>query len=49
MDARAVVEDAYRRQLDAMVAGDLNALDELLADDYTARHITGYEQPRRSG
>ena len=46
MDARSEVEDAYRRQLDAMVAGDVNALDEFLADDYAARHITGHEQPK---
>ncbi|EKT78315.1 hypothetical protein WSS_A33550 [Rhodococcus opacus M213] len=29
-----------------MIAGDVDALDELLADDHTARHITGYEQPK---
>src|SRR5438094_738638 len=29
-----------------MVAGEINALDELVAHDYTARHITGYAQPR---
>jgi ketosteroid isomerase-like protein len=40
------VEDAYRRQLYSVVDGDLDALNELLADDYTARHITGYEQPK---
>jgi len=41
MDTRAEVEHAYRRPLDAMVAGDVDPLD--VADDYTARHITGYE------
>ena len=46
VEARAEVADAYRRQLDAMVTGDVDTLNELLADDYTARHITGYEQPK---
>ena len=46
VEARAEVADAYRRQLDAMVTGDVDILNGLLADDYTARHITGYEQPK---
>ena len=44
--AQGEVEDAYRRQLYSVVDGDLDALNELLADDYTARHITGDEQPK---
>src|SRR4051794_17526549 len=42
------VADAYRRQVAAMVDGDLGILDQLLAEDYTARHITtGYQQPKQ--
>jgi ketosteroid isomerase-like protein len=47
MDAAEQVRQTYQCQLDAMVAGDVHALDGLLAPDYTARHITGYRQPKR--
>ncbi len=29
-----------------MLAADVDRLDDLLADDFTAVHITGYEQPK---
>src|SRR4051812_37331929 len=35
-----------QRQNAAMVAGNIAALDAVLADDYVARQITGYEQPK---
>lgn len=38
--------DTFRRQLDAMTAGDTKQLDPLLAEDFTLTHITGYIQPK---
>jgi hypothetical protein len=31
----------------AMVAVDINRLDDMLEDDYSLVHITGYEQPKQ--
>ncbi|MHB9863660.1 nuclear transport factor 2 family protein [Streptomyces sp. YIM S03343] len=37
---------AYRAYLQAMTDGDTDALDDLLDDDFTLTHITGYIQPK---
>lgn len=40
------VREAYAAQRDAMVFGDVTALDALLADEFTLTHMTGYRQPK---
>ncbi len=40
------VRSAYGRYLAAMRSEYRAALDALLADDSTLKHITGYEQPK---
>lgn len=42
----AAIRKLSDRQSAAVLAGDVGTLDELLADDFTATHITGYEQPK---
>jgi ketosteroid isomerase-like protein len=42
----AAVRANYAAQRQAMVDGDANALGELLAEDFTLVHMTGYQQPR---
>jgi ketosteroid isomerase-like protein len=44
--AEQQVRAVWQRQNAAMLAGDSAGLDAVLADDYVARHITGYEQPK---
>lgn len=50
MDPEADIGNAiranYEGQRRAMVAGDADALGDLLADDFTLVHMTGYEQPK---
>jgi ketosteroid isomerase-like protein len=43
---RAAIERVYRAYLDAMIDARVDDLDQLLADDFTAVHITGYRQPK---
>jgi ketosteroid isomerase-like protein len=45
-DARDGVLTAYREHLQAMTDGDTDTLDELLDDDFTLTHMTGYVQPK---
>jgi Domain of unknown function (DUF4440) len=45
-DVRAVVLAAYRDQIRWMVEGRTDRLAELLADNYTAIHIDGYQQDK---
>lgn len=45
-DDRAAILRAGRERNRAMLDGDLARLDALLADDFTAIHITGYGQPK---
>lgn len=40
------VTTAFRAYLQAMLDGDTEALDNLLADGCTLTHITGYVQPK---
>lgn len=42
----AAIRDVSDRRTAALLAGDVEILDELLADDFTATHITGYEQSK---
>jgi uncharacterized protein DUF4440 len=44
--ADAAVRANYEAQCHAMVAGDADALDVLLAEDFTLVHMTGYRQPK---
>ncbi|WP_406491299.1 nuclear transport factor 2 family protein [Streptomyces sp. NBC_01604] len=44
--ARDEVTTAFRAYLQAMLDGDTDALDNLLADGCTLTHITGYVQPK---
>ncbi|MDT0568478.1 nuclear transport factor 2 family protein [Streptomyces sp. DSM 3412] len=44
--AREEIFDAHRAYLDAMDEGDTAALDDLLDDDFTLTHMTGYVQPK---
>lgn len=46
LDVRAAVLAAYREQNRAMVEGRTDRLAELLADGYTAVHISGYRQDK---
>ena len=45
-DVRAAVLAAYREQNRWMVEGRTDRLAELLADNYTAIHISGYQQDK---
>jgi Domain of unknown function (DUF4440) len=45
-NGRESVLAAYREHLQAMVDGDTDTLDELLADGFTLTHMTGYMQPK---
>ena len=45
-DVAAAVLDNYEAQRQAMVAGDADALGDLLADDFALVHMTGYRQPK---
>ncbi|MFF3851281.1 nuclear transport factor 2 family protein [Streptomyces sp. NPDC002328] len=40
------VSTAFRAYLQAMLDGDTDALDSLLADGCTLTHVTGYVQPK---
>ncbi|WP_069628761.1 nuclear transport factor 2 family protein [Streptomyces niveus] len=40
------LRDVHRAYLDAMREGDTQALDDLLGEDYTLTHMTGYVQPK---
>jgi ketosteroid isomerase-like protein len=42
----AAILQASRDRTRAMIDADVARLDELLADDFTAIHISGYEQPK---
>lgn len=44
--APAPVLDALRRQNAAMVAGDVETLQNLLAEEFVAVHINGHHQPK---
>ncbi|MBG0831456.1 nuclear transport factor 2 family protein [Planomonospora sp. ID67723] len=43
---RSAILDNYRSQHRAMVEARTDVLDALLADQFTATHITGYQQPK---
>jgi hypothetical protein len=45
-DVRAAVLAAYRDQNRWMVEGRTDRLAELLADNYTAIHVSGYQQDK---
>jgi ketosteroid isomerase-like protein len=45
-DVAAAVLDNYEAQRQTMVAGDADALGDLLADDFVLVHMTGYRQPK---
>lgn len=45
-ESRSDILDNYRAQLQAMVEGDTEALQQLLADEFTLTHMTGYVQPK---
>jgi Domain of unknown function (DUF4440) len=42
----AAVEKLHRSFCEALVAGDLAALDSILADGFTLTHMTGYVQSK---
>jgi hypothetical protein len=44
---RAEILDNYRAQLRAMVDGDTEVLGELLTEDFSLTHMTGYVQPKQ--
>lgn len=44
--AESTVAELFSAQLDAMVAGDTEALGDLLDAGYTLTHMTSYEQPK---
>jgi Domain of unknown function (DUF4440) len=44
---RREILDNYRAQLRAMVDGDTEALGELLTEDFSLTHLTGYFQPKQ--
>jgi len=44
---RAEILDNYRAQLRAMVDGDTVTLAELLTEDFSLTHMTGYFQPKQ--
>ena len=45
-DVAAAVLENYEAQRRAMVAGDADALGDLLAEDFVLVHMTGYRQPK---
>ncbi|MFE5621112.1 nuclear transport factor 2 family protein [Streptomyces virginiae] len=47
-DATAIADlrEVHRAYLDAMLEGDTATLDELLAEEFTLTHMTGYVQPK---
>jgi Domain of unknown function (DUF4440) len=45
-DVAAAVLDNYEAQRQTMIAGDADALGDLLADDFVLVHMTGYRQPK---
>lgn len=40
------LREALAEQFEALVSGDADALDRLLANDFTGQHVTGYETSR---
>jgi hypothetical protein len=44
--AAADLQEAHRAYLDAMLEGDTATLDDLLAENFTLTHMTGYVQPK---
>jgi ketosteroid isomerase-like protein len=44
---RLEILENYRAQLRAMVDGDTEVLGELLTEDFTLTHMTGFLQPKR--
>ena len=44
---RSEILENYRAQLRAMVGGDTEALGDLLTEDFSLTHMTGYFQPRQ--
>ena len=44
---RLEILENYRAQLRAMVDGDTEVLGELLTDNFTLTHMTGFLQPKR--
>ena len=46
-DKEQEVLAAYRARCDAMVAKDMNALNQMMADDLVLRHITGATQTKQ--
>ena len=44
---RAEILENYRAQLSAMVDGDTEILAELLTEDFSLTHMTGYFQPKQ--
>lgn len=44
---RAEILENYRAQLTAMVDGDTEILAELLTEDFSLTHMTGYFQPKQ--
>ena len=42
---RSEILENYRAQLRAMVGGDTEALGDLLTEDFSLTHMTGYFQP----
>lgn len=47
-DATAIADlrEVHRAYLDAMLEGDTATLDDLLAEEFTLTHMTGYVQPK---
>ncbi|MFC9914386.1 nuclear transport factor 2 family protein [Streptomyces sp. NPDC059862] len=45
--AREEILEAHHAHLEAMDKGDTEALDQLLDDDFTLTHLTGYKQPKK--
>lgn len=48
-DVADAVRANYAAQLQALLAGDADALGELLTDDFSQTHLTGQRQPRGTG
>ena len=46
MDDMERIRQVYRDYWEAMIAGDAGALRQLMAEDYTLRHMTGVAQTR---
>lgn len=45
-DLETALRENYGAQRDSMLAGDADTLGQLLAEDFTLTHMTGYEQSR---